>query len=272
MNSPFILCNWEKGMIIIGELLNSTREKVRKALAEKNAAFIQDLALKQQHAGVSYIDVNAGAFADQELDYLEWMIRVVREATELPLCIDSPKSAALALGCRLAGKDVLLNSITGEQSHFQALLPIIREFQTKVIALPMDHAGLTDDEDRIYSTASRLIESLTKEGVSPDRIFIDPLIRPIATNTIYGPLALNLIRRFTRSFPETYRICGLSNVSFGLPKRKTINQAFLTMAMANGLNSAILDPLDEILMNQIKAAQVILDQDPFCMNYINAMR
>lgn len=259
-------------MIIIGELLNSTRAKIRKALAEKDAGYIQDLALKQHHAGVSYIDVNAGAFAEEELKFLEWMIRVVREVTNLPLCIDSPKSQALALGCRIAGGEVLLNSITAEKKHFQDIVPIIREFQTKVIVLPMDHTGIKDDEEKIYSVACALIESLGKEGVSPDRIFLDPLIRPIATNTLYGPLALNLIRRFSRSFPETRRICGLSNVSFGLPKRKTVNQAFLTMAMACGLNAAILDPLDEVLMSQIKAAQAILDQDPYCMNYINAMR
>lgn len=259
-------------MILIGELLNSTREKVRKALAEKDALYIRELALKQQKAGVFYIDVNAGAFAEEELNCLEWMIRVIREVTDLPLCIDSPKPQALSLGCRVAGGDVILNSVTAEKKHFQTLLPIIKEFQTKVIALPMDHTGLTDDEDKIYSVAGALIESLEKEGVAQDRIFIDPLIRPIATNTAYGPLALRLIRRFSQSFPGTHRICGLSNISFGLPERKTINQAFLTMAMACGLDAAILDPLDEILMSQIKAARTLLDQDPFCLDYINAMR
>ncbi|MBN1902118.1 dihydropteroate synthase [Candidatus Sumerlaeota bacterium] len=259
-------------MIIIGELLNSTREKIRKALAEKDAAFLQDLAIKQQDAGVSYIDVNAGAFAERELDVLEWLIKVVREVTDLPLSIDSPKPEALALGCRLAGDDVILNSITAEQNNFRSIVPIIREFNTKVIALPMDHTGLSEDEGKIFSIANSLIESLGKEGVSPDRIFIDPLIRPIATNTVYGPLALNLIRRFASSFPETRRICGLSNVSFGLPKRKTVNQTFLIMAMASGLDAAIMDPLDEALMSQVKAAQALLDLDPYCMNYINAMR
>jgi len=261
-----------ENMILIGELLNSTRKKIRSALAAKDDGYIREIALKQQEAGAHYLDVNAGAFSTSEPQYLEWMISVITETTSLPLCVDSPKPEALALGCRLAGSPVILNSITAEKEHFSRVLPIVKEFDAGVIALPLDETGLSGDEDKIYNIACRLVENLAREGIPPDRIFLDTLIRPLSTDISYGELALNLIRRFSSHFPEVHRVCGLSNISFGLPKRKLINQTFLVMAMASGLNAAILDPLDNLLMAQVKAAQALLAQDPFCMDYINFIR
>ena len=259
-------------MIIIGELLNSTRKKVRQAMADKDKAYIQELAQKQEAAGASHLDVNAGAFAEREPELLEWLIGVVREASNLPLCIDSPKPGALELGCRLAGENPIINSITAEEERFNRVVGIVTKYKAGVIALPLDDSGMTDDEEKILSIASRLVENLVKEGVAPEKIYLDPMIRPIGTNTDYGTRALDLVSRFKVTFPDANRVCGLSNISFGLPNRKLLNRAFLLMAMSRGLNAAILDPLDDVLMGHIKAAETLLGNDPYCMNYITAAR
>ena len=257
-------------MILIGEILNSTRKNVRRALSQKDEKYIADLALEQEAAGASYIDVNAGAFAERELEYLEWMIGVIRRATSCPLCIDSAAPEALALGCRLAGGDLLVNSISAEKQRFRSVLPIVTEFNAGVIALAMDDSGLTDDEERMFVTATRLVNDLLAEGIPLERIFLDPLVRPISTNTRYGIIVLNLLRRIRKEYAGIHCVCGLSNVSFGLPKRKIINRAFVLMAMSSGLDAAILDPLDRVMMAQIRAAESLLDRDPFCMNFIGA--
>ena len=260
-------------MIIVGELINSTREKIRKAVAERNSAFVMDIARQQEAAGATYLDVNAGAFAEAELENLEWMVKTVREASALPLCIDSPIPQALAHGCVVAGgRAELINSISGEKERFRAVLPIVKEHNTNVVALAMDDAGLLEDEEAIYAVACRLVESLLSEGIAAERIFLDPLVRPIGTNSAYGNLTLNILRRITAQYPDIHKICGLSNVSFGLPKRKIINRAFLVLAMASGLDAAILDPLDKPLMALLKGAEALLGRDDYCMNYIAAAR
>ncbi len=259
-------------MLIIGELLNSTRTKIRRAIADKNAAYIKEIVKKQEAAGAHYLDVNTGAFAEEELGFMKWIVGVIRDVTELPLSIDSPRAEAIALGCQLAGEAVLVNSISAESERFKAVLPIVKRYNAKVIALAMDDGGLTDDEDKMYSVACHLIENLTKQGVEPDRILLDPLVRPIGTNSIYGKIVLNLLRRITEQFPEVHKVCGLSNVSFGLPGRKIVNRSFILMAMACGLDSVIIDPLDKVMMAQIKAGEALLGKDPYCMNYIGAAR
>ena len=259
-------------MIIIGELLNSTRKRVRKAIKEQDAEFVKDLARKQETAGADYLDVNAGAFATEEEPYLEWLIKTVREVSSLPLCIDSPKPEVLETGCELAGDAPLINSISAEEERFRKTLPLVKKYNASVIALVMDDEGLTDDEDRMFFFFFCLIDNLTAEDISPGRIFVDCLVRPVSTNSSYGSIFLNLISRIREKYPEVHFTCGLSNVSFGLPKRKILNRAFVLLSMSRGLDAAILDPLDAALMSQIKAAEALLGRDEFCMDYIAAAR
>jgi len=260
-------------MIIIGELLNSTRKQIRQAIEKRDADTIRGIALAQAVAGADYLDVNAGALADQELEALEWMIGIVRESTDKPLCIDSPRPEALALGCRLAGDGpILINSISAEKARYEEVLPLIVKHRAGVVALAMDDEGLLEDDERMFSVASHLVEDLAAAGVEHDRIFLDPLVRPVATGSHYGNLALDLIGRIRGTFPGIHLSCGLSNVSFGLPERRLVNRAFLMLCMARGLNAAIMDPTDQMLMGEMRAAEALLGRDEYCMNYIAASR
>jgi len=259
-------------VFIIGELINSTRTRVRKAVEEKDAAFIQDLAKRQAAAGANWIDVNAGAFPTDEVEKMQWLITVIRQATDAPLSVDSPRPAAVEAGLAMAGKEPFLNSISAESERYRALVPLVRKYDTRVVALSLDDGGMTDDMRKVWDVADGLIKRLEDDGVPPDHIFVDPLIRPVSTNIEYALGALAVVEKITEKHPRVHKTCGLSNVSFGLPRRKLVNQVFVAMAIAKGMDSAIIDPLDPRMMANIFAAEALAGRDQFCMNYITADR
>jgi cobalamin-dependent methionine synthase I len=259
-------------MLIIGELINSTRKQIRKAIEEKDAASIQGLAKKQAEAGATWIDVNAGAFPTDEVEKMQWLISVIRQVTDTPLSVDSPRPAAVEAGLAMAGKEPFLNSISAESDRYRTLIPLVKKYATRVVALSMDDNGMTDDMNKVWQVADGLIKRLEDDGVPPDHIFVDPLIRPVSTNGDYGMGALSVVERISAQHPLVHKTCGLSNVSYGLPKRKLVNAVFVAMAIAKGLDSAIIDPLDTRMMATIFAAEALSGKDQFCMNYITAER
>ncbi len=260
-------------MIIIGEKINTSRKDIRAAVEAKDVASIQNLAKKQVEAGAHYIDVNCGTFSFEEPELLEWLVNTVQEVVEVPLCIDTPNSEALerALKANRNGKP-LINSVTAEKERYNAIFPYVIEYDTSIIALCMDDSGMPETADDRLKIAEGLIESMIKEGVKLDDIYIDPLVRPIGTGSHYGVVALDTIRKVMAEFPGVHTTCGLSNISFGIPARKLVNQAFLIMAIAAGLDSAILDPMDEKLMSFVYAAELLQGKDDFCLNYLTAYR
>jgi len=259
-------------MLIIGELINSTRKQIRKAVEEKDASTIQDLARKQAAAGAHWIDVNAGAFPTDEVEKLQWLISTIRAVTDVPLSIDSPRPAAVEAGLAMAGKDPFLNSISAETDRYKTLIPFIKKYGTRVVALSLDDNGMTDDQKKVWEVADGLIKRLEDDGVQPDHIFVDPLIRPVSTNGDSAMGALWVVEKITAVHPLVHKTCGLSNVSYGLPKRKLVNQIFVAMAIAKGMDSAIIDPLDARMMANIVVAEALAGKDQFCMNYITAER
>ncbi len=259
-------------MLIIGELINSTRKQIRKAVEEKDGPAIQNLARKQAEAGANWIDVNAGAFPTDEVEKLQWMIQAIRQVTDAPLSIDSPRPAAVEAGLAIAGKEPFLNSISAESDRYKTLIPFVKKYATRVVALSLDDRGMTDDMNQVWEVADALIKRLEDDGVPPDHIFVDPLIRPVSTNGEYGMGALWVVEKITAVHPQVHKTCGLSNVSYGLPKRKLVNQVFMAMAIAKGMDSAIIDPLDPRMMAEIFAAEALAGKDQFCMAYITAER
>lgn len=259
-------------MLIIGELINSTRKQIRKAIEEKDSGLIQDLAKKQAEAGANWVDVNAGAFPTDEVEKLQWLISVIREVSSVPLSIDSPRPAAVEAGLAIAGQDPFLNSISAEADRYRTLIPFLKKYDARVVALSLDDSGMTDDMSKVWEVADGLIKRLEDDGVPPDHIFVDPLIRPVSTNPEYGMSALNVVARIAERHPQVHTTCGLSNVSYGLPRRRLLNQVFVAMAIAKGMDSAIVDPLDPRMMANIAAAEALAGRDQFCMSYITAER
>lgn len=261
-------------MFIIGERINTSRQAIRPSVENKDASAVRKEAKKQVQAGANMIDVNCGTFLNNEPEYMEWLVNTVQEAVSVPLCIDSPNPEAIriALNLHKNGKP-LINSISNESDRFNMLLPLILEYHTSVVALCTGGSGAmpqtTDDRMR---EATMLIGKLTSAGVPLADIFVDPVICPVSTDSSYGVAAINAISRIKAEFEGVHTICGLSNVSYGLPLRKLLNQNFLVLCMGAGLDSVILDPLDQRIMSNLLATEALLGHDEYCMNYVTASR
>lgn len=260
-------------MIIIGEKLNGSIKRVRNAVIERNEAFISELTIKQADAGANYIDINVGTFCGEEAESLQWMAQVVERHTDLPLCIDSQNYLAIEAALKvIKNKKPVINSITLEKASYDTISPIINNYDTAVIALCMDDEGMPETTDESLFMADTLVGRLTAQGMRLEDIFIDPLVRPVGTGSHYGVVALETIKKIKQEYPECHIACGLSNISFGIPSRKLMNQAFLVAAMAYGMDGTILDPLDKRLMSLLLATDALLGKDEFCVNYISRYR
>ena len=261
-------------MIIIGEKINSTLKAVGPAVEAYDTAVIADLAKSQYEAGATYIDINAGIFVEDEPERLAWLAKTVQEAVDnVPLAIDSPSAKAIRAALEVnKNPDVMINSITDEPDRFKEIVPLVVEFKTSVVALCMDETGMPETTEDRVNIARSLITKLEKEGVAHEKIFIDPLVRPISTGTHYGNVAIETIREVKKAFPNVHIACGLSNVSFQLPARKLINQAFLVAAIGAGMDGAIINPMDQKLMAMLYASLALFDRDANCRNYLKKFR
>lgn len=260
-------------MIIIGEKINSTLKSIRPAMEARDHLTIQELAIRQRDAGAAYIDVNAGMFHKNEPEILEWLIQSIQEVCDTPFSIDSPSANGILSGLKAnRNSKPIINSITGEKDRFNTILPLVAEYKTGVVALCMDDRGMPETVHERFEVAETLIKNLTREGIPLNDIYIDPLVRPIGTGSHYGMLAIETIRNVKNEYPEVHIACGLSNVSFGIPARKIMNQTFLVAAMAAGMDGAILDPLDKKLMAYLYATEALLGRDDYCLNYLDKFR
>ncbi len=258
-------------MRIIGELINCTRKQVGAAAAARDAAVIRDIALRQAAAGADYLDVNGG-IPGQEPETLAWLVAQVQEVTELPLCLDSSDPAAVRAALPLCKRTPIISSITEEPERFARILPLVQEYGTSVVALAMGSVGTPSGvEDRV-DNAARLVDRLTAEGIGLDRIYVDPCVLPISVDTTQGAAVADAIAVLRERYPGVHTTVGLSNVSFGLPLRRLLNQAFLALLMGRGLDSAIADPCDRQLMVLVRAAGTLLGHDDFCAAYIGDYR
>ncbi|MCK5229787.1 MAG: dihydropteroate synthase [Desulfobulbaceae bacterium] len=257
-------------MIIVGEKINTSRKRIAEAVEKRDADAITEVAREQAEAGADYIDVNAGTFLEQEADCLCWLVETVQQTVDLPLCLDSPNPKALAAAIKCHRGEPMINSISLEPDRYQALLPVVTSYPCSVIALCMAETAMpTSIKDRVQA-GTQIVTRLTKAGIPLEKIYVDPLIQPVSVDTRMGKAALGAISEIMNKFPGINTICGLSNVSFGLPCRHLLNRAFLTLGIGHGLSAAILDPTDNRLLATLRAAEVLLDRDEFCGRFIEA--
>ena len=259
-------------MQIVGELINASRKKIRDEIKEKNYDEIARVAKEQADHGADFIDVNAGIFVGQELDYVKWLINTVQENVDKPCCIDTPDPQVLEEAVKVHKGMPMLNSISLEKDRWDKMLPVLKGTDMKVIALCMSDEGMPYTKDDRMKIADRLINNLQQNNVALDNIYIDPLVQPIGSGDKFGIEFLNTIEAINQEFEGVHTICGLSNISYGIPKRKHANQTFMTMAITKGLDSAIMNPLDKKMMANIITTETLLGRDPFCENYMNAYR
>ena len=259
-------------MIIVGELINASRKAIRVAIEKKDVGTIQLIAKDQFGAGAHYIDVNAGVFVGQEPEYLKWLVETVQSAVDAPCCIDSPDPKAIEAALAVHKGTPMINSISLEKERYEVLLPIVGGTDLKVVALCMSDEGMPESADDRLKIADKLVNGLLQKNVAIENIYVDPLVQPVSTNKMFGVEFLNAIEQIVTTFKGIHTMCGLSNISFGLPHRPFLNQTFMSMAIAKGLDGAIVNPLDKKMMANIIAATTLAGKDEYCMEYLKAYR
>ncbi len=259
-------------MLIVGEKINTSRGAIAPAVEKRDAGFIREIARKQVANGAAMIDVNAGTLLDGEPDALAWLVQTVQAELDVPCCIDSPNPVAIQAALEVHRGKALINSISAETERFSKIAPLAGRYGCSVVGLCMDDGGIPETAAGRAEVAGKLVARLNDLGVKNEDIYLDPLVQPISVNFQAAAVTLDTIGAITAEFPGVHRICGLSNVSFGLPVRKLINQSFMVMAMDRGLDAAIVDPLDGGLMALTLAANALAGRDEYCTAYLAAYR
>lgn len=259
-------------MLIIGEKLNSSVPKTLEALNSHDEKYLTEMIKKQAECGAEYLDINTALTREKETENMKWVIGLALENSDCGIMIDSPEpdvivSCLPALGERRA----IVNSITLDD-RYDALIEAVREARAGVVCLPIRGRAIPESAAERAENAKELITKLRGMGIEDGKIYIDILAEAVATNENAAVTALETLRLVREQFPKVHTICGLSNISFGLPVRAQLNAAFLTMAMQNGLDSAIADSTSEKVMDAVYIAQALLGQDEYCIEFINYIR
>jgi 5-methyltetrahydrofolate--homocysteine methyltransferase len=260
----------EKPVIMIGEKINPTgHKKLAAALKDEQYDYIVELANKQIGAGAHILDVNVGAPGVDEVVILPKIISLVAESVDVPICIDSGNPKALEAGLKAAPGKPLVNSVNGEEDRLQNVLPLVKDHGAAVIGLTMDDAGIPETADARLVIAGKIIERAQKVGIPLEDVVIDPLVLTVGADQNAAQVTMETIALVRKEFGVNINL-GASNVSFGLPNRQTVNQAFLAMTIVVGANCMITDPMK--LAGTILACDLLTGKDLYGKNYITHVR
>ncbi|MCM8772245.1 MAG: dihydropteroate synthase [Candidatus Omnitrophica bacterium] len=262
-------------MIIIGERINGTRKEIKNAIEKRDREFIKKEVKKQKEYNAHYIDLNAGIGKgkEREMEDIKWLIECVYEVGEISICIDSSDPDVIDFGLSFVKtSDKMINSINGEKEKIEKMLPVIKKYpDSKIICLTMDENGIPSDYKKRVEIAEKLIKILNDVGIKNENIFVDCLIEPISVDVKNGLVFLKALKEVKEKF-NVKTTCGLSNISFGLPKRKLINKYFLALCIYEGIDSVIIDPTIPDIREAICVSEMLTGKDEFCMNYIRGIR
>jgi len=270
-----VIIGFDQPFCVIGERINPTgRKKLAAELELDDFSTVEADALEQVACGASLLDVNSGAvftnkmaedprYADNnfvEPALMKALVERVQAVVDVPLCIDSSVPGALENGLAAAEGRPLLNSVTGEEERMELVLPLVKKYNVPVVAISNDDTGISEDPEVRFAVAKKIVERAADFGIPPNDIVVDPLVMPIGAMSTAGLQVFELVRKLREELGVN-TTCGASNVSFGMPNRHGVNAAFLPMAIASGMTSAIMNPVRPEEMNAIRAANLLMDND-----------
>jgi len=260
-------------VIIIGELINGMYKDVARAIANKEADIIQHLALEQVREGASMLDVNTGPYSKDPAEDMKWLVEVIQTVVEVPLSLDSTKADVIEEGLKLAKKRPVINSTSADAEKMKIIFSLAKRYNAQVIGLAMDKSGVPNSKEKRLELAATIVAKAIEYGINTDDLYLDPIVLPVNVAQTQGLEVLESIREFRLLCdPAPQTTIGLSNVSQGTKVRSLVNRTFLTMAIANGLTSAILDPLDKELMDALITAELLLNKNIYCESFLDAYR
>ena len=271
-----VVIGFDEPFCVIGERINPTgRKKLAAELEMGDFTTVLKDALEQVACGAMVLDVNSGAvftnkmasdprYADNnfvEPPLMRELIARIQAITDVPLCIDSSVPGALEAGLQACEGRPLLNSVTGEEERLELVLPLVKKYNVPVVAISNDDTGISEDPDVRFAVAKKIVERAADFGIPAHDIVVDPLVMPVGAMGSAGQQVFTLVRRL-RDELGVNTTCGASNISFGLPHRHGINAAFLPMAIGAGMTSAIMNPVRQVEMEAIRAANFLMNHDP----------
>jgi 5-methyltetrahydrofolate corrinoid/iron sulfur protein methyltransferase len=260
-------------MFIIGELINGMFADIGRAIKEKDKAAVQQCALRQLQAGADALDINCGPASRDPLTDMPWLVEAVQEVTDKPLCLDSSKPRVIEAGLRAARAKALINSVTADEEKLAALVPLAKQYNAGLIGIAINSKGIPQSRDQRLELAAMIVSSCIGQGLPAENLYLDPIVLPVKVAQAQMRDILETIREFKLICdPAPKAIIGLSNVSQGAASRSLINRTFMAMAIAEGLDAAILDPLDKELMDTLITAGLILNKNIYCDSYLEAYR
>jgi 5-methyltetrahydrofolate corrinoid/iron sulfur protein methyltransferase len=242
-------------MLVLGENIHIISPRVKAAIDEKNGEFFRALAKKQEEAGADYIELNIGPSRKRGVEVMQWMVNEVQDAISVPLVLDTTNADAIEAGLKVCKRTPILNSTSAEVARRDRLFPLSAEYNAPVVALTMTEKGIPNTPDGRAELAFDLISAAAEHGVSMENLFLDPLVLPVTADQPSVQVTIESIRMFKGlSDPPVRTVIGLSNVSNGAPNenRPLINRVFMVMMLGAGLDAAIIDPLDEKMMETAK--------------------
>lgn len=267
-----VIIGFDVPFCVIGERINPTgRKKLAEEMKAGDFTTVTADTNAQVAAGAMMLDVNAGIPLADEPGILAETIKLVQSLTDVPICIDSSIIDALAAGLEVYQGKALVNSVTGEDESLERVLPLVKKHGAAVVAISNDETGISPDPDIRFAVAKKIVERAADHGISNADVVVDPLVMPVGAINDAGCQAFTLVRRL-RDELKVNTTCGASNISFGLPNRNVLNGHFLSMAIACGMTSAIMNPLHAPVMDGVRAGNTLAGHDPDCFAWLSANR
>ena len=260
-------------MFIIGELINGMYANIALALKERDKKIVQTCALEQIACGADALDLNCGPASRNPLIDMPWLVEVIQEVTDKPLCLDSSKPKVIEEGLKAAKNKTIINSTTADVEKLEILIPLAKQYKSKLIGITISAKGIPQNKNQRLELAAMILDQAAKQGFPLADLYLDPILMPVNVAQDQIKAILETIAEFKLlADPSPKAIIGLSNISQGAKHRSLINRTFLTMAVASGLDSAILDPKDKELMDTLITAELILNKNIYCDSYLEAYR
>jgi 5-methyltetrahydrofolate corrinoid/iron sulfur protein methyltransferase len=256
-------------MIIISERINGQFKSVGKAIDEKNEDFIKELAKSQVAAGADYLDISTGPGVSEPEETMKWMVNAVQSVVDVPLCIDTPQPDTMEAGVAAVKNKAMINSTTADAEKMTRLFELAKKHDAEIICLTLDEKGIPNDTEKRCEFAMIMMTTAMEYDISMERLFLDPLVLPTCAAQDQGPKVIDALRMFkTLNDPPVNTVVGLSNISNGTKNISLINRTYVAMLMANGLDSAIMDPSDNDLVMAVRTGEILLNNKLYAHDYL----
>lgn len=253
-------------VIIIGESINPTRrKKLVTTLQENDFTYLFELAESQIRAGADVLDVNVGFPGVDDVRLLPEVVIRIQEKFDIPLCLDSPNPKAIEAALRVSVGKCLINSVNGKEESMIALLPVARDYGASIIGLCMDDDGITNDPHKRFAIAEKIVNRAVRIGINAEDVIVDPLAMAVSADPQACMVTLETIMLVHQKLGQNITM-GASNISFGLPNRENINNAFMAISIMNGLTCPIANP--EKISGLIRASDLVLGRDDYAIRFI----